>query len=209
MKLGIEAPPVQSSDLATHQERRLLLERIAGSKTFHRSPRLREVLFDIVEKTLAGQTRELTEQLIGVRVFGRDPSYNPADDTIVRSSARQLRHKLAEYFAAEGHFETLLLEIPKGAYVAAFLPRPLLDEPESTLVECLPLQTAPARRGLLIWDRKRIACLGGALRYRLLDRPARFPRASRRRAGYALLPAVPGTSGSRTPGGYGLGGRNS
>jgi hypothetical protein len=128
MKLGTETPQAHGTDFPGGGQCQLLLDRIAASRTFHRSPRLREVLLDIGEKTLAGRTRELSEQLIGVRVFGRDATYNPAEDTIVRSSARQLRQKLAEYFATEGRDETLVMEIPKGGYVAAFLPRPAIED---------------------------------------------------------------------------------
>jgi hypothetical protein len=142
MKLGIEVTG-DRVDSVSDRERRLLLERIASSQTFHRSARLREVLLDIGEKTLAGQTHELSEHLIGVRVFGRDASYNAAEDTIVRSSARQLRHKLTEYFATEGCHERLLLEIPKGAYVASFVPRQIVQEPEASAVEAPPAPAAP------------------------------------------------------------------
>lgn len=150
MKLGIEVAG-GILDSTSQRERRLLLERVASSQTFHRSARLREVLLDIGEKTLAGQTHELSEHLIGVRVFGRDASYNAAEDTIVRSSARQLRHKLTEYFATEGRNEALLLEIPKGAYVASFVPRQMVQEPEAAGVEAPPVPAAPVdaiERGL-------------------------------------------------------------
>jgi hypothetical protein len=103
---------------------RALVDRIAASRTLQRSARLRELLLDIAGHTLAAEPQNLTEQAIGVRVFGRPSSYNPADDNIVRSSVRQLRLKLKEYFETEGTAETCTLEIPKGSYVAVFSPRP-------------------------------------------------------------------------------------
>jgi hypothetical protein len=104
----------QSSD------HRPLLERIIHSNTFHRSMRLRDLLLDIADHTLAGDTDSLSEQAIGVRIFGRQEGYNPAEDNIVRSSVRQLRFKLKEYFETEGCDEAWTLEIPKGGYVAVF-----------------------------------------------------------------------------------------
>jgi hypothetical protein len=111
-----------AEDLA--RAHRALLDRIAASKTLQRSPRIRELLLDIGEHTLAGDPHDLAEQAIGVRVFGRSPTYNPADDTIVRSSVRQLRLKLKDYFESEGAAETWTVEIPKGSYLAVFAPRP-------------------------------------------------------------------------------------
>ncbi len=100
-----------------------VLARIVASQTFSRSPRLRDLLLDIGEHTLSGQTDDLREQAIGVRVFGREESYNPSEDNIVRSSVRQLRAKLAEYYQTEGLAEPTILEIPKGSYNATFSPR--------------------------------------------------------------------------------------
>jgi len=145
MKLGTEVPLVSDARHADGGECRMLLDRIAASRTFHRSPRLREVLLYIGEKTLAGQARELSEHLIGVRVFGREVGFNPAEDTIVRSATRQLRHKLAEYFATEGRDESVVLEIPKGGYVAAFLPRQELNVIEPLRIST-PLAEAATQR---------------------------------------------------------------
>ena len=115
-------------------ERRQLLQRIAASKTFHRSARLRDLLVDIGEQSLAGRGEELSEQAIGVRVFGRDQGYSAAEDNIVRASVRQVRLKLKEYYETEGHDETIFLEIPKGGYVAVFTPRTPPPEIEATPV---------------------------------------------------------------------------
>lgn len=98
-----------------------LVGRVTGSRTLSRAPRLRELLLDIVAH--AHQPQLLTEQQIGTRVFGRAPSYNAADDNIVRASARQLRVKLKEYFDGEGIGEPVILEIPKGGYIPVFSPR--------------------------------------------------------------------------------------
>jgi hypothetical protein len=113
--------PVSSEEVVVLQ--RALVDRIAASRTLQRSARLRELLLDIAGHTLAAEPQKLTEQAIGVRVFGRPSSYNPADDNIVRASVRQLRLKLKDYFETEGAAENWTLEIPKGSYVAVFSPR--------------------------------------------------------------------------------------
>ncbi len=103
--------------------RRLLVRRIAESRCFQKSARLRDFLLYVAERSLAGTPEDVTEQLIGVRVFGREPGYSPAEDNLVRVSARSLRTKLKEYFEGEGAGEKWLLEIPKGSYLPEFRAR--------------------------------------------------------------------------------------
>lgn len=106
--------------------------RVASSSQFRRAPRLREFLLYVCDKGLANEPDQLNEQHIGQAVFDRGKDYSPAEDNVVRAHARQLRMKLAEYFAQTGRDEPLVLEIPKGSYVPAFSPRtepPVVLEP--------------------------------------------------------------------------------
>ncbi|HTH53417.1 MAG TPA: hypothetical protein VL495_05675 [Edaphobacter sp.] len=109
----------------------LLAQRIAASKSFARSSLLSNFLLYVCSKTLSGRTEEISEQQIGVYVFGRKPQYNPAEDNIVRNYARQLRHRLDSYFEEEGSSEPLRVFIPRGTYVPSFI------EPKA--VESLPV----------------------------------------------------------------------
>jgi hypothetical protein len=97
-----------------------LAKRIVDSPQFCKSPRLSQFLLYIVEKTLEGRQSEVTEHQIGVHVFGRPHGYRTVDDNIVRNYARQLRKRLAEYFAGDGIDRDLRLEIPVGSYLPAF-----------------------------------------------------------------------------------------
>jgi hypothetical protein len=101
---------------------RELVKRIAESRHFKKSPRVREFLLFITGQTFLGHAGDLTEHLIGCQIFGRTPGYNHAEDNIVRVTARQLRSKLQNYFAAEGAAEDLILEVPKGGYIPVFRP---------------------------------------------------------------------------------------
>jgi len=156
---GLQAtPPVEAGARAE------LVRRVAESRAFLKSPRLREFLLDVCDRTLAGHPEEVTEQLIGVRVFGRPTGYNPADDNIVRVSARHLRTKLAEYFAAEGREEPLAIEIPKGSYVPVFVPHTL---PEPAAV---PTPPKPRPWGWIVAAALAVAC--SALTWRLVIQPS-------------------------------------
>jgi hypothetical protein len=97
-----------------------LVERVLGSTIFEKSPRLRSFLRYICECELGGRREEINEHSIGVHVFSRAASYNPGDDSIVRSQARFLRQRLEEYFRGEGEREPLRIVIPKGSYVPFF-----------------------------------------------------------------------------------------
>jgi hypothetical protein len=100
-----------------------LTQRIAQSDSFRRAPRLRAFLLYVVEHQLTRPEEELNEYHVATSVFDRPASFNPAEESIVRSSARQLRAKLQEYFEGNGRGEDLTLIIPKGTYVPEFVVR--------------------------------------------------------------------------------------
>ena len=105
-----------------------LVERVAASHCFRSSVRLRDFLFYVSGCALRNAPLEATEQHIGIHVFGRPAGYNSSEDSIVRTHARLLRHKLTEYFADEGALEATLLEIPKGHYLPIFRPRAAVEQ---------------------------------------------------------------------------------
>lgn len=113
---AMEPPPLA----ATTDPRWLAAERVANSRCFQRSSRLRDFLLYVVRCELEGKTGEISEQNIGERVFARRENYSPLDDNIVRVSARQLRVKLKEYYDSDGHDDPWVIEIPKGGYVPTF-----------------------------------------------------------------------------------------
>ncbi|HEY4378761.1 MAG TPA: hypothetical protein VGN01_00350 [Acidobacteriaceae bacterium] len=76
------------------------------------------------DKHIQDKPADLTEQRIGVNVFGRNEGYNSNDDNIVRNYARTLRKRIEDYFATEGRHEDLRLDIPRGGYVPVFISRP-------------------------------------------------------------------------------------
>lgn len=127
--------PFTGSDpglLHTGDERWKLVLRIAASAGFRKAPRLRDFVIFVCDHVIRGETEELTEQHIGVEVFKRPQSYSTSEDNVVRAQARQVRLKLAEYFAGVGLEEPLLLEIPKGSYVPVFSVR------QETLLQPVP-----------------------------------------------------------------------
>ena len=139
------AIPVEASLEAQQHPHWMLITRVCNSQCFHSAARLREFLIYVADCALRNCAEEATEQHIGIHVFQRSPGYNSSEDSIVRTHARLLRQKLAEYFTTEGTDEDVVIEIPKGHYLPVFRPR----NPQAT----------PASNGVLA----RVAAIPGVV----------------------------------------------
>lgn len=126
----MERPPQapECSETTPDHSQRELVERIAASPPFQSSPRLRTFLLYVADCALRNSPAEATEQNIGIQVFHRPSGYDSSEDSIVRTTARILRKKLAHYFEHEGSQEETILEIPKGHYLPVFRPRRPVQE---------------------------------------------------------------------------------
>lgn len=116
---------------ATHlsaREEWLLAQRVAASSGFRKSELLQRFLLEICALALSERAHLITEQHIGVRIFGRPEEYDPGEDNIVRSYARTMRRRLDGYFAGEGSTESLRLDVPRGGYVPVFSAAPQAAE---------------------------------------------------------------------------------
>lgn len=96
------------------------LARILASSTFQQGDRLKRFLSFIVLEAIAGHQNELKEYVIGVQVFGKEESFDPRTDPIVRVQARRLRAKLVGYYREEGRVDELIIDLPKGGYAPVF-----------------------------------------------------------------------------------------
>jgi serine/threonine-protein kinase len=99
---------------------RQYLDRLLASTTFQQVDRLKRFVSFIVSEALAGRRDQLKEYVIGVQVFGKEPSFDPRTDPIVRVQARRLRARLTRYYREEGQNVDLIIELPKGGYVPIF-----------------------------------------------------------------------------------------
>src|SRR6201999_222774 len=118
-----------------------LARRNAVSGSLGRSRLLTEFLLYIVDRHIRDRTDEITEQQIGILVFGRAEGYDSNEDNIVRSYARNLRKRIEEYFATEGKEESLRLEISRGGYAPVFSYR--ADETEHSTFSSVISALAP------------------------------------------------------------------
>ena len=96
------------------------LNRILASKTFSQVDRLKRFVSFIVLEAIGGRGGELKEYVIGVQVFGKEPSFDPRTDPIVRVQARRLRARLVRYYREEGQHDEVIVDLPKGGYAPVF-----------------------------------------------------------------------------------------
>ncbi len=125
---------------------RLELRRILASADFEASERNRHFLVYVVEETLSGRADRIKAYTIATSVFGRDASFDPQVDSIVRIEAGRLRRALERYYLTAGQMDGLRISIPRGGYVPVFETRPAPAAPRSAQA---PLR-AEGRRGCAI-----------------------------------------------------------
>ena len=115
-------------------ERLIVIARIAASRTdtaslrrhladlvnstaFQGSHRSAQFLEYIVDKALAGKIESLKERIIGIELFGRDPSYDTAGDSIVRVTASDVRRRLLQHYGKYGTKSDVRISLPIGSYI--------------------------------------------------------------------------------------------
>ncbi len=127
------------------EERKALVERIAGSNELRRAARLRAFLLYVWGRVAADPAIVIHEQEIGSAVFGRPEYYDTAVDNIVRVNATELRKRLERYFAEEGAHEELLLEIQRGGYVPCFRRRAIAAPPPEPPAAAASVESEPLK----------------------------------------------------------------
>ena len=121
--MGSRSSAPASSQVQIDDGVREHLDRVLASPTFQQGDRLKRFLKFIVLEAVAGRRHELKEYVIGVQVFGKEDSFDPRTDPIVRVQARRLRAKLVRYYREEGRADETVIELPKGGYAPVFKQR--------------------------------------------------------------------------------------
>jgi TolB-like protein len=135
----------------SENEIREALERVLSSRTFRFAQGQQIFLKYTVQEVLAGRAHLIKEYLIGTAALGRDESFDPRLDPIVRTQARKLRTRVALYYETEGSGDPLRIEFRKGSYAPSFRratveiapDEPALDLPQTPVQ---PVQASVGRR---------------------------------------------------------------
>src|SRR5579863_269984 len=93
------------------------LNDVIRSTAFQGSHRSGQFLEYIVKKALSGQFDSLKERIIGVELFGRDPSYDTGGDSIVRVTASDVRRRLLQHYGRDGASSSIRISLPTGSYI--------------------------------------------------------------------------------------------
>jgi len=136
------------------------LRAILQSAAFRGSKRGQQFLQYVVENSLAGHTDLLKERSIGVELFGRKPSYETGEDSVVRVTAKEVRERLKRYRAGLRASRAVLIDIPPGSYV------PVCTFPSRA--EQLAQFRTPRQRAWMGWAALLGVILAVALGYSLL-----------------------------------------
>jgi len=102
---------------------RAQVERILQNKNLRLSEVQRRLFSYLADKSLSGEADGLKEYTLGLDAFGKPPSYDPRQESVVRMHVARLRQKLADYYRIEGVNDPILVELPKGGFKVTFLPR--------------------------------------------------------------------------------------
>ncbi|MFN7938800.1 MAG: hypothetical protein U0R19_36060 [Bryobacteraceae bacterium] len=110
-------PPGQDFSPAEIQAQ---LARILASPHFARANRSSQLLSFLVQCTLESRIDQLKEYPIATEVFGRDKSFDPRIDSLVRVEATRLRNRLAAYYENATEADTILISLSTGTYLPTF-----------------------------------------------------------------------------------------
>ncbi|HWB85737.1 MAG TPA: hypothetical protein VG675_16450 [Bryobacteraceae bacterium] len=112
----------------------------------------------VVEAYLDGSLDRVKERTIGIEVFHRHPDYDTNHDSVVRTTAAEVRKRLAQYYLEPDHQQELRFLLPQGAYLPEFrwpappAPQPIGAEPAIPLPESFqPLAENAAPRRRRVW----------------------------------------------------------
>src|SRR5215471_7662148 len=93
---------------------------VLASPVFAKADRISRFLRYVVEASLEGRTKQISEYAIAVDVYDRPQSFDSRLDGIVRVEAGRLRSKLREYYETDGKNSFVRIEFPKGSYSPLF-----------------------------------------------------------------------------------------
>ena len=133
------------------------LERLLLHQTFRNSKRYPALLRYVVEHTLEGNVEPLKERTLGIEVFGREIDYDTNLDHIVRSTAGEIRKRIAQYYHETGHESEIRIDLPSGSYVPEFhWPTPRLAEEKQP-------EIIPPTKSKLLWYMSATFCAAALL----------------------------------------------
>jgi hypothetical protein len=134
---GSSSAPAQipvPDDAAVRQQ----LDRLIGSVHFRPSKRCQSLLRYVGEAYLENRTDRVKERTIGYEVFQREPDYDTNQDSVVRTTAAEIRKKLALYYQDPRHVAEIRVTLPQGSYLPEFRMPEVAAAPAAPLEPAVP-----------------------------------------------------------------------
>lgn len=103
------------------EESRGAVGKLIGSNFFAGAPQQRKLIEYIGVHSIEGRHDDLIGTVIAAVIFQK----RDGCDDVVRASVSRLRKDLKAYYADEGYGEDVMMEIPRGHYIAEFIRRPI------------------------------------------------------------------------------------
>lgn len=97
------------------------LEELIHGEVFSGSLRSQQFLRYVIEKSIELDFDSLKERVIGIKMFGRNPSYDTGEDAIVRVTASDVRKRLLQHYGRYGSGSEFRIDIPPGSYIPEIL----------------------------------------------------------------------------------------
>jgi hypothetical protein len=141
---GKDEPTWMPQTTKDKEDVRAQLERILADSHFLNSRRYPGFLRYVVNQTLDGRADQLKERTLGMQVFGRELDYDTGLDNVVRSTAGEIRRRLAQYYQNPAHTSEMRIDLPAGSYVPHF------QAPQNQAAQT-PAPTARRRNRYLVW----------------------------------------------------------
>jgi len=153
---------------------RSALESLISSEAFAGSKQCQDFLRLVVERSVEGEVKALSERMIGVELFGRPADYDTLNDGVVRVRAAEVRKRLAQFYKEGEVNRVVRIELPPGSYVPEFhWSSPTGVEEQRLTVTSRPVSPQWQRKATLVTVLVLvIAILGFVIRLQLRPRTA-------------------------------------
>jgi len=96
------------------------IEKLTHSHTLRKAESLCKLLRYLADHAFAQPGVPLKEYQIATEVFVRPEDFDPQADSAIRVQAGRLRLKLVDYYSHEGLADSIIVEMPNGAYTLDF-----------------------------------------------------------------------------------------
>ena len=106
------------------------LASVISSRTFSRAHNLTAILNYVCQEYAKGRSAGIKEYNVAVQALGREATFDPTTDSVVRVEVSRLRKRLEQFYAEEGTSHEIMIQLPDVGYSPRFVRRTREESPE-------------------------------------------------------------------------------